>query len=126
VVRQPRVGPLHGPAQPEEQRPLPDDLGLATAALSGDDGVVDVAGGEVVADGVGVVAAVQMQRFDVEVQSADGDRIQGRGEQADVVAVGAVDGPSDGDAGGLGSDRPLPPELGPVGGVLAGAFTSAG
>ena len=95
VVGQPGVGPFHGPAQAEEQGSLPGDLRFAAATSVGDDGVIDVACGEVVADGVGVVAAVQVQRFDVEVQTSGGEGVEGRGEQADVVAIGAVDGPSD-------------------------------
>ena len=46
------------------------------------------------------------------------------GEQHDVVAIGAIGRPRDGHAGAIGGDRPLEPELGPVGGILAGALTA--
>src|SRR5664279_5331964 len=46
-------------------------------------------------------------------------------EVCQSLPVGAVDGPADGDALGVGEDRPLPSELGPVGRVLAGALPSS-
>jgi hypothetical protein len=67
-----------------------------------------------------------VQRLDVEIEPAGGERIQGGCKQLDVVAVRAVDGPPDRDAGCFGRDRPLPALLGPVGGVGAGALTATG
>jgi hypothetical protein len=54
------------------------------------------------------------------------DSIEGGLEQGDVVAVGAVDGPADRDAVAFGGDGPLPAQLGPVGGVGAGALPAVG
>ena len=58
------------------------------------------------------------------MQPAVHDALEGGDEQDDVVAVGAIARPGEGHAGPVGGDRPFEPELGPVGGVLSGAFAA--
>ena len=72
-----------------------------------------------------VVAAVQVQGLNVQQESAVGDGLQGGFEQDGVVAVRSVDDPADRDPEQVSRDRPLPPDLGSVGGVGAGPFTTA-
>ena len=62
-VGEPRVGALDCPAKPETQRLRPGGrrgFGFAALAFAGDDGVVDAVAGQRVADGGGVVAAVEV------------------------------------------------------------------
>ena len=76
VVRQPAVGPLDGPTHAERD----GELHLARAGLAapaGDDQVVDAEVGAQLAGDAVVVAAVEMERLDVEVQSAALDRVEG-------------------------------------------------
>ena len=73
-----------------------------------------------------VVAAVQVQGLNVQQESAGGDGLQGWFEQDVVVAVRPVDDPADGDPAQVGGDRPLPADLGLVGGAGASPFTAAG
>ena len=47
-----------------------------------------------------VVAPVEVDGLDVAQQSIAVDIIEGRAEEFDVVAVGAIDGPPDGDTTG--------------------------
>jgi hypothetical protein len=61
-----------------------------------------------------VVAAIERQQLDVVEQSVGGDSVEGGFEEADVVAVRAVDGDSDRDAVRVCSDGPLVAEFGPV------------
>ncbi len=99
-------------------------FGFGAAAL--DVGVGDAGGGDAGFDGRVVVAAVEVQGSDVDEQTRFGDRVEGRFEQADVVAVGTVDGPADGDAVALRSDGPLPAAFGAISGVGAGSFSAVG
>ena len=50
--------------------------------------------------------------------------MQGGFEQDGVASVACVDDPADGDPEQVGRDRPVPPDLGSVGGVGAGPFTT--
>jgi hypothetical protein len=55
-----------------------------------------------------LVAAVEVQRVDVDEQTDLGD-VEGGFEHAHVVAVRTVDRPGDRDTVALDRDRPLPP-----------------
>lgn len=63
---------------------------------------------------------------DVIEESGGLDRVDGRGEEFDVVAVRFIDRPAERDTVTLDADRPLPAELRPICGVLAGAFAAVG
>jgi hypothetical protein len=76
-------------------------------------------------DGV-VVAAVEMQCVDVGEQPDVGDGFDRRDQHRDVVAVGAVDRPAEGDSVAFRCHWPLPPRFGPVSGVGAGSLASVG
>jgi len=79
--------------------------------------LVDADGEEPVPYHRRVVAAVEVQHTDVIEQAGVTDRVESGPEHAHVVAVGAVDRPSPPDAVALRRDRPLPAQLGPIGGV---------
>lgn len=51
---------------------------------------------ELAADRARVIAAVEVQCADVVEQAGVVDGVEGGVEQADVIAVGAVDGPTEG------------------------------
>jgi hypothetical protein len=56
-----------------------------------------------------VVATVEVEGLDLGDQAACDPALQGGGEQHDVVTVGGVGCPAEGDAGTIGEERPLPP-----------------
>lgn len=55
-----------------------------------------------------VVAAVEVQGADVVVQAGGFHGVECGVQEAEVVAVGAVDGPADGEAVAVGGDGPHP------------------
>ena len=121
-VRQPRVGSLDGPAQPEW-----DGLGgcgCASWPPLGADDVVDAPGGRAFLDGAVVIAAVQMQGLHIGNQRA------GRGdsglEQGAVVAVRGVGDPAHRDAVAVCEKRPFPARFAPVNRAFAGPVAAAG
>src|SRR4051812_42191312 len=123
VVRPPRVGGFHDPAEPEPYGPVAAGF-FGAAAL--DVEVAEPERGEPFAyDGV-VVAPVQVEGLDVEEEAGLGDVVEGGFEHADVVAVGAVDSPADGNPVRFGGDGPLPAQFRPVSGVRAGPFAAIG
>ena len=83
--------------------------------------IVETVVGELGADRWVVVAAIEMEGLDVAEQARRGDVVERRPEELHVVAVGAVDGPADGDAVRIGGNRPLPAQFRPVCGVLSRA-----
>ena len=108
VVRQPGVGGFDDPAQPER-----DGLGSVIAGLAAalDDVIVETGSAELASDLGVVVAAVEMDGVDLVEPAVRGDGIDGGLQQADVVAVRAVDRPAERDAVTVDADRPLPPSL---------------
>src|SRR5690606_35002055 len=77
--------------------------------------------------GLGVVVApVEVQRGDVVVQPGGRNSVEGRLQQDEVDAVGAVDGPPDPEAVAIGGDGPLPSAFAPVSGVGAGGLAAVG
>lgn len=52
--------------------------------------------------------------------------VEGGFEEADVIAVGAVDHPADGDAVAVRGDGPLPAQLPAISGVRARSLTAVG
>ena len=103
-IREPAVGALDGPAQPHGL--LLGRAGVASFALLGDHGVVDVVLEEPLACELGVVAPVQPDRLDVAEQSACRGVGEGGLEKDRVIAVGPVADPADGNALGVGEDGP--------------------
>ncbi len=85
---------------------------------------MEVAVGEALSGGARVVAAVEPDGLDVTEQPPPGGGVEGRCEEDRVVAVRAVDRPADRDAVAVGEDRPLPAELAPIRGVLAGSLAT--
>src|SRR5215213_11467307 len=124
VVRPPCVGGLDDPAQPEREPVRFPGWGLGAASL--DVEIVEPAVVQSGADRGIVVAAIEGDRVDVEVQPGRRDSVQGGVQHGDVVAVGAVDRPTDRDPGTLRCHGPLPAEFAPVNRALAGTLTAAG
>lgn len=123
VVREPAVCGFDDPAQPERDRLRSMVAGLAAAL----DDVIGQAGLDQLSPDLGVVvAAVEMHSLDLVGPAVGGDRVEGGFEQADVVAVGAVDRPAQRDAVTVDANRPLPAEFAPVNRTVAGALTAVG
>lgn len=123
-VRQPAVGPLHGPTHPEWDRQLL--VGRATLALPRAHHVIEA---QVCAERSGdavVVAAVEVQGLDVNQEPAAIDRVKGGLQQDAVVAVRSALFPADRDSVSVGRDRPLPATLASISGVRAGALATEG
>ena len=118
-VGEPAVRPLDWPAQPEGDGQLRrlHSGALELATLTGADDVADAVLSAVFTNGRTVVAAVEMERLDVEEKAARLGGVEGRGEQNGVVAVRTAGRPTDRDAPSVGDERPLPAELSPVSGV---------
>lgn len=95
VVRQPRVRRFDDPPLPEPHRLV---LAWFFGAAALDVEIVEAEGCEARAYDRVVVAAVEVQRLDVAEQAGGVDGLDGRLQQADVVAVRAVDRPADRDA----------------------------
>ena len=85
--------------------------------MPGADDVADAVLSAVFTNGRTVVAAVEMERLDVEEKAARLGGVEGRCEQNGVVVVRTVGRPTDRDAPSVGDERPLPAELSPVSGV---------
>jgi hypothetical protein len=113
VVRQPRVGALGDAAKSEPERlfHLDSDAGLG-AALDVEIIETETEDGEPDADLGIVIAAVKVQGLDLLEQSGSGDILERRAEELEVVAVGAVDRPTDRDAVGVSGHGPLPAGFG--------------
>jgi len=72
-----------------------------------------------------VVAAVEVQRFDVEMQASPVDIVEGGFQQFEIAAVRAVNGPPNSDTVSVGSDRPFPSEFRPIHRASPGPGTAA-
>ena len=112
-VGQPRVGPLDRPAE-SHRLVLLHPARRAALALFGDHRVGDVALGQTLERGLRVVAAVEPERLDLLEETHSVRVVEGRCEHHRVVAVGTVDGDTDGDAIAVREDGPLPAELAPI------------
>ena len=106
--RQPRVGGFDDLSQPERDESLAFPW-LACGGLDVD--IEQVAFDHPTSNAVVVVAAIEMDRVDIDQQAVSVDRVQGGFEEFDVVAVRAVERPADRDAVSVDADRPLVTEL---------------
>ena len=88
--------------------------------------IVEASSAELASDFGVVVAAVEVEGVDLVEPAVGGDGLDSRLQQADVVAIGAVDGPAERDAVTVDADGPLPTAFGPVTGVRTGAVTTVG
>jgi hypothetical protein len=122
VVRPPGVRRFDDPPQPESERLRFHARDLGAAPL--DSEVVDAGAAETVADGAGVVAAIEVQGADVIEQTGITDGGESGFEHTHVIAIGTVDHPADPDAVTFGSDRPFPAQLRSIDGIRAGSLTS--
>ena len=100
MVRQPTVGVFDGPAHPEWNRKF--ERGGARRPLLRTDQIFDPVLGNTVADAAVVLAAIEMQRLDINDQAALLSCGEGRFEQDHVVAVRAVDCPPEWHTGPVG------------------------
>ena len=92
VVRQPRVGRFDDPTKPERDRFRPRVTGLAATL---DDVIGESGSGELSSDLGVVVAAIEVHCVDLSEPAVVSDLVDSGFEEADVVAVGAVDRPAD-------------------------------
>ena len=123
-VRQPRVGGLDDPSQPESHGHRP--VGVAWLAAALDDEVVEARSVQLASDLGVVVAAVEVHRVNIVEQAVCRDCTECGLEELDVIAVRAIDRPTDRDTVQVDTDGPLPAEFGPIGWVAAGAFAAIG
>ena len=91
-----------------------------------DDRVTGACRSETISGDIGVVAAVEVDRVDLEKPHGRVDRLESRFEKDRVVVIRPVDHPDQRDAVRVDPGGPFPSEFLPVSGVRAGALTSAG
>jgi len=111
VVAQPRIGAFNDPSEPGTKRLL-DQTRVTPFGATLNVEVVEAATGQLGADFGIAITTVEVQGVDFFEKPRAGDVVKGWAEQFDVVAVGAIDGPADRDATGVGGDRPFPSQFG--------------
>ena len=129
-IGEPGVRPFDGPAEPHGVRSFLGHLlfgfGFPGFAFLVDHDVGEPEGLEECSDGACVVALVEVESADVEVEVVVPQRHQGGFQQWDVVSVRSVECPRDRDADCVGPEGPFVTKFPSVYRAGAGSFPTAG